>query len=123
MLAALVADEPADRACRAALADGAHYKAGSSRLAPLDELITIYDRRLRHLATRGHSTLGEETLIARLRASESSSVRVESVHGRDFNFIVFLAPRKPHVVACFGVTTEAANPNWSWDGEDSSPSR
>jgi hypothetical protein len=42
-------------------------------------------------------------------------VRAGSVHTDDFNFVFFLEPGEPAVLACMAVAASAANPEWVWE--------
>jgi hypothetical protein len=79
------ADEEADTACLSALAAGAVYREPPDDLVETANLVTIYDRRARHLADRGVATVGFERAVERLRLV-GGSVRIGSVHTDDFNF-------------------------------------
>lgn len=95
------------------MASGAGFRVhdGQVRVA---ELIATYDRRVRHLSSKGVATIGADTLVARLSAVDGEWVRLGLVHSNDFNFTLFLDSAHPIVLASVGVAASAANPDWDW---------
>ena len=111
---AFLAEEDADVACRSALIAGASYRAPSDDLIDAASLVGIYERRARHIEDRGIPTIGFMRGVERLRAV-TDGVRAGSVHSDDFNFVFFLEPREPVVLACMAVAASAANADWVWE--------
>jgi hypothetical protein len=113
LIAALVAQEAADRACRGALVGGASFRVWAAGVS-VTELILTYDRRVRHLAHKGIVALGADTVVDRLRSIDGEQVRLGLVNSEDFNFTLFLDLDQLRVQACVGVTASTANPDWDW---------
>jgi hypothetical protein len=113
LLGALALPEAADRACRAAVSEGAGFRVWSAAV-PVVQLVTIYERRVRHLAGKGIASVGSESLVDRLRAVEADVLRLGLVHSEAFNFTLFLDPVDLRVVACVGVAASTANQGWDW---------
>ena len=113
LIAALEPQEAADRACRAALVGGAGFHGWAAGVS-VTELISTYDRRIRHLADKGMVALGADTVVDRLRSIDGEQVRLGLVHSEDFNFTLLLDLDELRVQACVGVAASAANPDWDW---------
>lgn len=113
LLGAFTADEEADTACRSALAAGAVYREPSDGVVESANLVTIYDRRARHLAKGGVATIGFERAVERLRLI-GGPVRIGSAHADDFNYVFFVDATESVVVSCCGVAASAASPEWDW---------
>lgn len=108
LVAALADVEPADQACRAALEEGATFEL-SNLTTSTAELVTIYDRRVRHLREKKILSVGADTVVARLRAVPHAKVQLGGVHSDTFNFVLFLDSGELAVLACIGVAASAAN--------------
>ena len=113
LVAALVADTPAENACREALLAGASFLPPADRSVAVSGLVTIYARRARHLAERGIRTIGFDRAVERLR-DQDGAVKLAQVHSDDFNFVIFLDPVEPAAVTCLAVDAAAADPEWDY---------
>ena len=113
LVEAFIAEDDADVVCRSALIAGAWYRAPTDHLLDAATLVAVYERRGRHLADGGTATIGFMRGVERLRAL-TGGVRAGGAHSDDFNFVFFLEPHEPVVVACMAVAASAANPDWVW---------
>jgi len=111
LLASLEQDTPASKACRDALSAGAWFQMSRTESTEVSELVTIYERRSRHLAKREIKTLGFKEAIERLRAHDSA-VSVAAVHSKQWDFVIFLDASHPTTVACLAVDASAGNADW-----------
>ena len=109
LLNSLVASEfPADVACREALENGADGDL-PDLTAGVENLITIYTRRVDHLRRDQVAFLGEDC-AERLRSSGHSHVRIGVVLSPEYNFAVFLAPDADQIVSSIAVDASAVGP-------------
>jgi hypothetical protein len=113
LVAALVANAPAENACRDALRAGASFLRPGDRSVAVSSLVTIYERRARHLAEHGIRTIGFDEAVERFR-DQDGAVKLAQVHSDDFNFVIFLDPVEPAAVACLAVDASAADPEWDY---------
>ena len=101
LVSGLTGPGEADLACRFALQAGATFSVSTARVS-VAELVTIYRRRVQGMQKRGVTTIGSDTVVARLEAFEGETVRLSSVNSADSHFVVFLDDEtKP--VSCLGV--------------------
>lgn len=110
---ALATGHPADEACRAEVVAGARVRLLGTSGGGNDKawFVWLYGTRVEHLQRIGARFLGAD-VAERLAACNYEQVRIASVHGAD-NFVVFLAPQDPVIVATLGVDGSLANPDFT----------
>jgi hypothetical protein len=113
LLAALIANDDASRACRAALRAGARFDPPSDRVVPRSHLAAIYQRRKQRLDNREIMTVNIDGVLDVLR-TDGSDVRIGGVHSDAWNFQLFLDATEPVSIACLAVDVTVAG-GWSAD--------
>jgi hypothetical protein len=97
----------ADAACISALDGGASFDTTAGAV-PVENLVTIYSRRVEHLRRKKARTVGSEEVVERLRLAERP-LRIASVDDHDWHFVVFLDAASGKVVSSWGVEKRMAN--------------
>jgi hypothetical protein len=108
LIAALRRTDPASRACSAAVTGGADFLVWENPTAVAD-LVAIYSRRARHVATMGLEHDGFDHALSELDACRTEAVRLGQVTDRiaKRHYQLFLSPDSDDVIACLWVQHEA----------------